>query len=357
MGSVRFVLAVAVVLEHAFGRAFSGGIFAVQLFFVVSGFYISYILIEAQSYRTIRGFYWNRLLRLFPIYWTVALASLVMYLGGAFVFGNLPPFLATYQHLDALSTALMALTNLFLVGQDWVIFAAVEDGALVFSEDYHEEDVWVWRGLLVPPAWALGIELTFYLMAPFILPRLRLLFVLLAISIAIRLWLISIGLGLQDPWNYRFFPTELALFVLGALSHQLWRPFVQAKGFLTPGSAASITSIMVVLLLVCVALHIWPIRIPLLAIFVLSLPFLFHFQRLRPWDHWIGELSYPIYILHWSVMYPVSYVWDKYTGLPGYQGLDETAAILALTLIGSIVLKRAVSDPMERIRDEIRAKA
>ena len=63
MGSVRVLLAIAVVVEHSFGMAFSGGVFAVQLFFVVSGFYISYILVEAQSYATVRGFYWNRILR------------------------------------------------------------------------------------------------------------------------------------------------------------------------------------------------------------------------------------------------------------------------------------------------------
>ena len=355
MGSVRVLLAIAVVVEHSFGTAFSGGVFAVQLFFVVSGFYISYILVEAKSYASVKGFYWNRILRLFPVYWAVALGSLAMYLGAAYVFGNAPPFVEVYQQLNTWSASILAATNVFLVGQDWVIFTAIDNGALVFTPDYHQEDVWVWRGLLVPPAWSLGVELTFYLIAPFILTRMRLLFVLLALSVALRIWLISIGIGLQDPWNYRFFPTELALFILGILAHQLWKPFLEARGIVSDGLASAITLAVIGMVTVCVTLHILPLRLPVLALFVLALPFLFRFQKNRHWDRWLGEYSYPVYIVHWSVMFPVSYVWDRLTGQPGYQGYDETLAILVLTLIGAYVVKRLVSDPMENVRDGVRA--
>lgn len=357
MGSIRVLLAVAVVFEHAYGTAFSGGVFAVQLFFVVSGFFISYILVESQNYGTIGAFYWNRILRLFPVYWTVALASLVMYLGGAYAFGNAPPFVEVYQQLDLPNATALALTNVFLFGQDWVIFTAIDNGALVFSPNYHVEDVWVWRGLLVPPAWSLGIELTFYLIAPFILTRLRLLLVLLIFSVALRLWLISTGLGLQDPWNYRFFPTELALFILGILSHQLWKPYLEANDCISDRIATAITLIVIVVTAVCVTLHILPLRLPVLVLFVLSLPFLFCFQKNRPWDRWLGEFSYPIYIVHWSVMFPVSHAWDRYSNDPGYQGMDETAAILVLTLIGAYVLKKFVSEPVENVRDGFRKES
>jgi hypothetical protein len=40
---------------------------------------------------------------------------------------------------------------------------------------------------------------------------------LLAASLALRGVLIATGIGLGDPWTYRFFPTELALFLLGSL--------------------------------------------------------------------------------------------------------------------------------------------
>jgi peptidoglycan/LPS O-acetylase OafA/YrhL len=78
------------------------------------------------------------------------------------------------------------------------------------------------------------------------------------------------------------------------------------------------------------------------------------FQRGRGWDRWLGELSYPIYIVHWSVMFPISYVWDRLTGLPGYQGYDETVAILIFSILAGLVLKQFVSDPLELMRDRVR---
>ena len=354
MGSIRLLLAVAVVFEHCYGTAFSGGVFAVQLFFVVSGFFISYILIEAQTYNSVRSFYKNRALRLFPAYWVVALASLAMYVGGAYLAGNPPPFLEVYQNIDTAGRTALVLSNIFLFGQDWIIFSAVNDGVFHLTEDYHQSDFWVWRGLLVPPAWSLGVELTFYLIAPFILPRLKLLVVLLGMSVLLRIWLISIGLGLQDPWSYRFFPTELALFILGALSHQLWMPYVTTKSWMSSRNTATVSIIMISLIFFLVTLSLVHIRIILLLVFVLSLPFLFAFQKNRSWDQWLGELSYPIYICHWSVIFPVSYVWDRYSGEFGYQGLDETAVVLILTVAAALVLKKFVVDPVENLRDRVR---
>jgi len=354
MGSIRLLLAIAVVLEHAHGTAFSGGIFSVQLFFVISGFFISYILVEAQSYRSVRAFYCNRILKLFPVYWAVAIVSFTMYVGGSIALGNPTPFVEVYQALDLFDQILLALTNIFIVGQDVIIFTTAEAGSLTYTPNYHDTDVWVWRGLLVPPAWSLSLELTFYAIAPFILPRLRLLFLLLALSVALRLWIIHIGWGLQDPWNYRFFPTELALFILGALSHQLWKPFVLRMGWLRPKVVQSVTYITIALVLVCVTLHILPVRLPLLIFFVLALPFLFRYQWGRHWDHWVGELSYPVYIIHWTVMFPVSFVWDRLTGVYGYQGMEEVIVIVTLSVVGGILLKRWISDPLEIWRDQVR---
>lgn len=347
-------MALAVVAEHSFGMMFSGGVFAVQLFFVISGFYISYILIEAQSYHSVRTFYENRFLRLYPLYWIVALGSLTMYGGAALLTGNPPAFIEVYQQTDTTGFIALALSNVLLIGQDWIIFTAINDGVFHLTADYYQSDIFTWRGLLVPPAWSLGVEITFYLIAPFILPRLRLLFVLLGLSIALRLWLISIGIGLDDPWNYRFFPTELALFILGALSHQLVMPWLRARNLLTAKAALTISLTMIVLVLVGVTLSLFHAKMSVLVLFVLSLPFLFTFQRDKEWDRWLGDLSFPIYIVHWSVMFPVSYAWDRMTGQAGYQGLDETAVIVVLTIVAALGLKRWVTDPIESIRDAVR---
>ena len=76
MGSLRTLLALTVVLTHAFGAyVFVGGPNAVRMFYVISGFLISYVLVDAKTYATARSFYVNRILRLYPLYAVVALAT------------------------------------------------------------------------------------------------------------------------------------------------------------------------------------------------------------------------------------------------------------------------------------------
>ena len=78
MGSIRTILALAVVFGHAGAYLFTGGMLAVQLFYIVSGYLMSLVILSS-SYSSIKLFYLNRFLRLFPIYWFVALITLVTY--------------------------------------------------------------------------------------------------------------------------------------------------------------------------------------------------------------------------------------------------------------------------------------
>src|SRR5581483_8309273 len=117
------------------------------------------------------------------------------------------------------------LSNLLLLGQDWVMFLGVQDGRLAFFSDFKRSDPMLYTGLLVPQAWTLGVELSFYLIAPWVLKDVRRVLALLSLSLALRVALVLTGIGLQDPWTYRFFPTELALFLVGALAQRYLLPF------------------------------------------------------------------------------------------------------------------------------------
>jgi peptidoglycan/LPS O-acetylase OafA/YrhL len=103
------------------------------------------------------------------------------------------------------------------------MFAGVNHDQLVFAANYERSDYLLYTGLLVPQAWTLGVELSFYAIAPIILRNKAILLRLLTASLATRTALLWIGLGTQDPWTYRFFPAELSLFILGALSCQAIR--------------------------------------------------------------------------------------------------------------------------------------
>ena len=85
MGMIRFLLALSVVAAHGaviWKFNLVGGQIAVQAFYIISGFYMSLIINEKyigknNSYKL---FITNRFLRLYPIYWTVFLGTILTWI-------------------------------------------------------------------------------------------------------------------------------------------------------------------------------------------------------------------------------------------------------------------------------------
>lgn len=302
MGILRTILAIAVVFAHSdwhHGFVFTGGQAAVQCFYIISGYLISYVLLNNKSYSSSWRFYANRALRIYPIYLFIALISLPAALFGA------PGFVSVYRHAPISAVALLALSNIFIFGQDWVMFSGVHGGHLVFVSNFNQSDVELYMGLLVPQAWTLGIELTFYLLAPFIVRSLKWLLILLVASFALRICLLATGLGFVDPWTYRFFPNELGLFLLGALSQQILTPIwkrIVADRNAPPAIGTAILAVfsMIFFLIPLPYICLLPL---FLAVAAVLLPLAFFFQNKVAIDRWIGDLSYPIYIGHMLVVH------------------------------------------------------
>ena len=355
MGSLRTLFAIAVVFAHSYGYVFVGGRNAVQLFYMISGFLISYVIVERKAYSSIKSFYINRYLRLYPIYITVATLTLIAFLIAAFVLNKNVEFFSIYYNAPFLANALLVFSNISLFLQDWVMFAGVEKNQLVFATNFFKSDVVLYKGHLVPQAWTLGVELSFYLIAPFILPKRKILVTLLSLSIALRIYLIYIGLGRQDPWTYRFFPTELALFLLGALSHQVILPFYR-NIFSKENIERYSTFSTYFLILVTLVFWLIPVNeliksVALFAIFIALMPLTFLFQSKRDWDKWVGDLSYPVYISHMLVIYVIGFVMGKL-------GIENTIAIslaaVAFTICMSVALNAYIGKPVEALRNKFR---
>lgn len=357
MGTLRTLLAIAVVFAHTWGFMFTGGQNAVQLFYMISGFLISFVLVERQAYPRLRDFYINRYLRLYPIYLVVALLTLLCF-AIAWVLGQDIAFFKVWNEAPLAAQGLLIVANASLFLQDWVMFAGVQGARLVFASDFRQSEVVLYPGLLVPQAWTLGVELSFYLIAPFILKRRGLLIALLGLSVCLRLYLRHIGLGLNDPWTYRFFPTELALFIAGALSHQLLLPLWQRR-FTPPRLdrlAGGATAFLVLLTLVYWRLPLAdPLKsLLLLGVFLALMPLAFLFQSRHAWDRWIGELSYPIYIGHMLVLYLVT----RGEGQADASfGAAASLGIVGLSIGLAILLNIWVGRPMESLRNRHRSGA
>ena len=354
MGTLRTLFAFVVVMSHLDLSVSIGGQRAVQLFYMISGFLMSYVLVERRAYPTNGAFYVARYLRLFPVYAVVLLLALLFWCLVSLLGGVPEPF-AVYREAPMPGIGVLTLANATLFFQDAIMFLAVRDHQLVFSQNFAETEVRLWQGLLVPQAWTLGLELTFYAIAPFVLPRRRVLLSLLAGSLALRIALIVNGIGLQDPWTYRFFPTELALFLLGAVAHQWLVPWYRRMsdrvnmiaptaatcGFLAitlayqwlPGSSAFRTLLLFGLFFAC-------------------LPMVFRFQESKSWDRAVGEISYPLYICHLLVIAGVSRALPQ-LGIGGRLAYVVVGAGGAIAL--AILLNTLIAQPVERYRAKFRS--
>jgi peptidoglycan/LPS O-acetylase OafA/YrhL len=168
---------------------------------------------------------------------------------------------------------------------------------------------------------------------------------------------IASGFGLEDPWSYRFFPFELALFIAGVFSHQL---FLQPS--ISLAAKSSIKNLPAYVLTLCVAATTLYGVVPLpeavktaavLALLFVSLPFLFIFRSQSKWDKLIGDLSYPIYIGHLLVLLTLAYLVRMY-GFVSPTSWTRSLLGVAGALIFAGFLKFFVTDPIEALRRRVK---
>jgi len=225
MGLFRFFLAIQVILTHSnilTGPNLIGGEVEVQSFYMISGFYMALVLNEKYlgkgSYKL---FMINRFLRLAPTYWVVLLITIVF----------LPAFvrlwLNHFGNLHITTQIYLIFTNLFMFGQDIVLLLRFNPASGMMEFTKNSKDALpgmpaAWRFLVIAPAWSMGLLFNFYLVALFIV-RKKIWFIaaLIAMSFALRIYLSHHGYN-RDTWSFRFFPTELAIFLIGALLYKIY---------------------------------------------------------------------------------------------------------------------------------------
>ncbi|HEY2186578.1 MAG TPA: acyltransferase [Xanthobacteraceae bacterium] len=352
MGALRFILAMSVAYGHAgdfLGFPLIPGDTAVQCFYAVSGFYMALVLNE--KYRAESSSYYlfisNRFARLFPAYAAVLCITLVV---GALASPELP-FISRWHSLTALdwwSATFLIGSQILMWGQDLYFYLTLKAGALVFWPDFHTAPEPIVPLLVIPQGWTLGLEFSFYLIAPFLVRRSSVLIVtVLAASVVLRLFLQLAGYA-GDPWSYRFFPSELAVFLLGALGYRVYaaarmersdireRPprIAHAQSGVLHSGPVQMFFLAVVCVGAALLINRWNglTRVASVTFFmlaVLAIPFLFRASRNWGFDRLLGELSYPIYICHILVIWCLDrmLVWG-----PSYvRGFTILAAVIALS--------------------------
>ncbi len=404
MGIIRFLLSLSVAVVHGhISLPFIGGRPAVQLFYMISGFYMALVLNEKYppGMRSYWTFISNRYLRILPVYLIVLVATLGL---SFYIWKTSGTFSPTaiyrwHQHggeLGLMSKIMLLMSNVFIVGQDLTFYFGFDpnEGHVFMTDDFHKAGLSASQFMILPQAWTLGVEFIFYLIAPFIVRRKTGVMILVIVtSIGFRMWLGSALGWVKDPFSYRFFPFEMALFMAGSVAYKLYKGLgIKGIGKLKPrfipliviicfvGFYKNISSDHVKYavggifllflwlvsnhhfgkekttlsnhvaawlgLLLAIALLGMSIGITylLFSLFALALPFIFYVSKEWKWDRWIGEISYPLYICHMLVLSLTTNLRQACEPMIG--GAIYLLGSVAL----SVLLVYAVDQPMERWR-------
>jgi peptidoglycan/LPS O-acetylase OafA/YrhL len=320
LGSLRLILAIAVAASHANFRiaGLVPGVIAVVGFYLISGYVMAGLIRRHYSQPTAAPvFYLDRALRLLPQY--------LIYLSLALTW-HLYTQTENY-HLSHPPTATDIINNLLIVPLNYFMWNGADHYALI------------------PPAWSLGAEIQFYLIAPFLLTWPKRLLVVGLLSLGVYLAALS-GLINSDWYGYRLLPGVLLFFLLGAL--------IQQHHHQKQGSRATAITVMVVLAATA-ALGLLqyhgtldqPFNAETLVGLMLGISLL-HTLATRPrtrWDDLAGNLSYGVFLNHFLVF------WTIY---PQGVSAGQFPGFLAISIALAWLTQHYIEQPLLRWRQTLR---
>lgn len=331
---LRAIAVTAVVLYHLGISWIPGGFLGVDLFFVISGYVITRLILDSinrSSALDLRGFYWARLRRIYPGFLFMLFSTIIF-------IGVWAPE-AVKRFLKDLPYALTGTMNWSLVAR---------------HQDYFEA---IGRPPLLQHTWSLAVELQFYLIWPIILLTVLKYFgkrnvaraaLLIAMISGAALFIVSLKLDASNAQqvSHVYFGTDthsLGLFLGSALAVS-WIP-QNLSANIEKRAQDVVDGIGVVGLLGLISTFLfidetnatlYRIAFPLAGIFgcLVIISLVHPASRFAPVISsapfaWIGERSYGIYIWHW-VVFQVTRPTVDITGDPWALYLARILLVLAL---------------------------
>jgi len=333
-GFYRTFLALMVVALHIGGIPWVGG-YAVYAFYTLSGYLMTLIMQRTYGYdaQGVGKYVLNRFLRIYPLYWVAGLftLALIYWLGEAYT-------------SDFIKYMLYPMTLSDIIKNIFLLFPTVDTTRLV------------------PPAWALTVELCFYVLIALGLSKhAKIAMIWLVLSMVYH------GIAWFAGWDryYSVFAASLP-FAFGSVLY-FYRDKVLQKCF---GSTQGLSPYLPLLLLVLMAIN-WYIGFLLtrshelffytnIVLCALMLVVLSNYKSL-PWlskkvDAYWGDFSYPIYLVHYQVALLVMYMAQQ-------SGLDisqPSITLMWLTIpavfVAAWLLMLLVERPIERLRTRVKEK-
>lgn len=348
MGLLRLFFALSVVLGHIQINLLISPTYAVQGFYIISGFYMSMILNEKYNTPLLNTtFYKRRFMRLLPTYWLIGIISFIIAL--CFYHRNESnilffDFINFPTNSSLLTWLFLIFSNIFIWGQDLALFLVIspENGSLNFSALSFGETYPALRYMLIPVAWSVSTEFTFYIIAPYVLRnKQKIVLVLFIISILSNIFTNYYGLN-NSNWRFRFFPSVLLFFLTGYYAYLIYRKYLQYHISLHNKHLIiiSVLSLMTIILNYDIS---FSFNVFILLVFgVIMIPLLFASFKNEKIDRIIGEMSYPLYLIH-----PIMIGIDELTGL------HSKLFIVIASLVGAFCCYHFYICPLEKMRYRI----
>jgi peptidoglycan/LPS O-acetylase OafA/YrhL len=370
MGILRLYMTLSIVSIHSNAKVFpwavNNGLETLQLFFMISGFYMAMI---ASKYKSAAEFYASRGLRILLPYYVILVIVILLSTFSGVLTGfwlSLAPYVEYTPAKNGLAGVILAaITNVTVFFQDWIYFIQHDAGtALSLTAHFKASETPLYLYLLIQPAWSIGIEIMFYLFVPF-LSRLRThwLLVIAAISLAARIYTYKV-LGLvDDPFAFRFFPFELMLFVVGMISYRGYERLLMKWESVSIKKAWQYVLFIVAIIATAFFLQRLAILLrhpvgrpfaPLVSyiFWIPIIPIAFHLTKNLKLDRFLGEITYSIYLIHFAIIQFMDLILN-YLSIPS-RYLGVVSAVVAVGI--SILLYTKLFEPFERKRGDL-AKA
>lgn len=302
-GAFRMILAMMVFISHV--SVWPIGAPAVTVFLMLSGYWVSHIYLD-RKYDGVGAYLMGRVLRLWPMVIVAAIVALAIQIAASGeTIGNF-------------------WSTLFFLG-----LASRQDDT-------------------VGTVWSLDIELQFYIVLPLVLAGLAMAGPRWKATLLVGT-LVSLGLGILLGRH----GAVTALLFAPAFAAGIWlmrSQWVPSQKLAMLSLAAFVIALATYARLLSpgtrklMALDISYFNVGTLLIAITVIPFVAWNVHVRSdkRDRWLGDLSYPFYLLHYPIIYGL-------VQLMGHS-LQMKALALAVTILLTVLVNKLIDQPLERWR-------
>jgi peptidoglycan/LPS O-acetylase OafA/YrhL len=334
-GAYRTFLALMVVALHL-GGVPKVGAYAVFGFYCLSGYLMTLIMHTTYGYSVngIGKYALNRFLRIYPIYWVSILLSVVL----IFYLGN--------EYTSAYHRAIYFPGDLTELLKNLLLFFPFREGPR-----------------LTPSAWALTVEIFYYIIIGIGASKKKsITLIWFFLSVVYHLFAVIFQVG----WEYRYFTIFAASlpFSTGAIIFHYREEITRLVGRATGKAHSNLPYIFLLLILFNWYLgdklgHLEGLFFYSNFVLCSTMVAILHSRNSLPFmsrkiDKWLGDFSYPIYLIHYQVGIIVILLFSTFGVEIERPELTLLFVSVPLILILSWLITVTIERPLEIIRSKVK---